>query len=125
MFTASNSFLDKVGFQKISDWIDHDPHKLAPYIAEHSQPTLTQDSLARKILMEYGSEESVQRSFFANFSTGGFSGLGSIHFQKKKEQMLSYKEQENNENVKNWIDFYVKILDEDIKRKKLEEEREF
>ena len=125
LFSESNSFLDMVDFQKISDWIDHDPHKLAPYVAEHTQPNLTQNSLARKLLVKYGAEESVQRSVAANFSTGCFSGPGSIHYQKKKEQMLAYKKQEDNENVKNWIDFYIKILDKDIKREKLSEEREF
>ncbi len=125
LFAPSNNFLDKVDFQKILDWIDNNPHKLAPYIIEHVPPILTFDSLARKLLVKYGTEKSVKISLVANFSTEGFSGSASTHFQEKKEKLLVYKEHDDNENVKNWIDFYVKCLDEDINREKLQEEREF
>jgi len=124
--SKSPSFLDSVDFQKIFDWIDHDPHKRASYIAEHAKPELKKDnSLARELLVKYGKEESVQRSLAANFFTGGFSGPGSVYFQKRKDEILAYKETEDNENVLNWINFYVKLIDEDITREKLSEEREF
>ena len=110
----------------IFDWIDHDPHKRAPYITEHAKPELKKEnSLARELLVKYGKEESVQKSLARNFSTGGFSGPGSMYYQKRKDEILVYKETDDNENVRNWIDFYVKALDEDIKREKLHEEREF
>ena len=121
----SNSILEKVAFEKILDWIDHDPHKLAPYIAGHCKPELSPSSLARKLLVKYGSEVSVQRSLVANFSTEGILGSASTHFKQKKEKLLTYKEQDDDINVKNWIDFYSKIIDEDIKREQLREEREF
>jgi len=125
IFGSSHSFLDSVDFQKISDWIDHDPHKRAAYIIEHAKPELKKDnSLARELLVKYGEGESVQKSLAANFFTGGFSGSGSVYYQKRKDEILAYKETEDNENVRNWIDFYVKCLDEDIRRNKLSEERE-
>lgn len=125
LFEKSHSFLEHVDFTKIFDWIDHDPHKRAPYIAEHAKPELTPTSLARELLVRYGDDESVQKSLAANFFTGGFSGPGSSYYQKRQDEILAYKKTEENENVKNWIDFYVKCLDEDIQRERLREEREF
>lgn len=126
IFAPSHSFLDSVDFPKISDWIDHDPHKRAAYITEHTKPELKKEnSLARELLVKYGDDETVQKSLARNFGTGGFSGPGSVYYQKRKDEILAYKETEDNENVKNWIDFYVKCLDDDIKREKLSEERDF
>jgi len=115
-----------VDFQNIFDWIDHDPHKRASYITEHIKPELKKEnSLARELLVKYGKDEKVQRSLVANFFTGGFSGSAATHYQNKKDNILAYKETDDNENVRNWIDFYVKSLDEDISREKLREERDF
>ena len=120
------SFLNSVDFQNIFDWIDHDPHKRASYITEHIKPELKKEhSLARELLVKYGKDEKVQKSLTANFFTGVFSGSAATYYQNKKDNILAYKETEDNENVRNWIDFYVKSLDEDIKREKLYEEREF
>ena len=124
--SRATSFLDSVDFQKIFDWIDHDPHKRASYITEYAKPDLKKvNSLARELLVKYGDDETVQRSLARNFATGGFSGPGSVHYQTKKDEILAYKETEENENVQKWIDFYVKCLDDDIKREKLSEERDF
>ena len=122
---SPDSFLDKVDFQKISAWIDRDPHKLAPYIVSHIQPILSSTSLARKLLAKYGSEKSVRRSLFINFLSGSSIGPRSIYFQNKKDQLVDYLKQDDDVNVKNWINFCLKSLDEDINREKLQEEREF
>lgn len=126
MFKTPGSFLESVDFDRISDWIDHDPHKRAPYMARHVPPVLRKDNcVTRELLKKYGDDESVQRNLLANFSTEAFSGPASQHHQTTKEKMLAYKESEDDENVKNWIDVYVRALDGDIKREKLREEREF
>lgn len=126
LFDSGNSFLHMVDFQKIFDWIDHDPHRRASYIAGHIKPELKKENcLVRELLIKYGNDESVQSSLTSNFFTGGFSGSMSVHYQQKKEEILEYKKTEDNENVLRWIDLYVKFLDEDIKREKLREERDF
>ena len=121
----SNGFLDRVAFEKISAWIDNVPHKLAPYIAAYCKPELSSGSLARKLVVKYGSREDVRRSLAANFSTEMFSGHASVHLQKKKDDLLAYKERDDDSNVKDWIDYYVGMLDKDIKREQLLEERQF
>ena len=119
-------FIQLVDFEEIFDWIDHDPHSRAPFIARYSPPNLSNERcLVREILVRYGGEDSVQRNLLANFHTETFSGLASEHYQGKKDKVLRYKETEYDENVKRWIDMYVDSLDADIQREKLNEEREF
>ena len=119
------SFIQLVDFEKIFDWIDHDPHSRAPFMARYSPPNLGNERcLAREILVRYGQEDSVQRNLLANFHSGGFSGLASEHYQGKKDEVLRYKKTEDNENVNRWIDLYVDSLDAYIQREKLDEERD-
>ena len=126
LFNPSASFIELVDYRKIFDWIDHDPHRRAPFMANHAPPYLRKDNcLTRELLIKYGTDEKVRTEILANFSTGGFSGSASAYYQSIKDKILTYKETEENVNVKSWIDFYVKVLDEDIKREKLREEREF
>ena len=67
------SFIQLVDFERIFDWIDHDPHSRAPFIARYSPPNLSNERcLAREILVRYGKENLVQRRLLANFHTGGF-----------------------------------------------------
>ena len=63
---------------------------------------------------------------------GGFLVFITVRTYKQGEILWKHAYQEwiktiseNNENVKLWIDEYVAVLDEDIKRAKIEEEREF
>ena len=39
------------------------------------------------------------------------------------QAVINHKKEEENTNVRNWIDEYVAALDESIEREKLEEER--
>lgn len=123
---SNPGFIHLVDFERIFDWIDHDPHSRAPFMARYSPPNLSSEKcLAREILMRYGKEDSVQRNLLASFYTESFSGLASEHYQGKKDEILRYKKTEDDENVKRWIDMYVDSLDADIQREKLDEEREF
>lgn len=57
-----------------------------------------------------------------NFSTEGWSGPASLHYQDKKQKLLDFNKEEDNENVKRWIDEYVSSLDREIERAKIEEQ---
>jgi hypothetical protein len=59
----------------------------------------------------------------ANFSTEGWSGPASLHYQEKMQQLFDIKREEDNENVKRWIDDYVLALGWDIEQARIEEER--
>ena len=73
--------------------------------------------------MYYGDRKDVRRALIANFYSEGWSGKGSLHYQNRKQEVLNYKKEEENTNVRNWIDEYVAALDESTEREKLEEER--
>ena len=74
--------------------------------------------------MQYGNREDVQNSLYANFSSEGWSGPASLHYQQKRDGLLAFKEQETNENVRRWIDKFVISLNKQIEREKITEERD-
>lgn len=80
--------------------------------------------LAREVLSRYGDHEDVRHSLMANFSTEGWSGSASLHYQARKQELLEFRRNEDNPNVRRWIDEYVASLDRQIEREKIEEERE-
>ena len=59
----------------------------------------------------------------ANFSTEGWSGPASVHYQEKRKQLIEFRKGEDNDNVKRWIDEYVSSIDRQIERERIEEER--
>ncbi|MCL5986949.1 MAG: hypothetical protein M1371_10380 [Actinobacteria bacterium] len=111
----------------IWQWVKENEEKRAWYLTSIVPNTLFREEgkicWARDVLIRYGDRKDVRNELMANFSTEGWSGPGSLHYQKKKEDLLKFKENEDDENVKHWIDEYVKSIDEDIKREKIEEER--
>ncbi len=74
--------------------------------------------------MRYGTREDERRNLMANFSSEGWKDPESLHNQGKKQWLLDFKREEDNENVKRWIDEYVSLLEERIERAKIEEERD-
>jgi hypothetical protein len=79
--------------------------------------------LAREVLVRYGARKDVRSNLMNNFSSEGWTGPASLHYQQKKQQLLDFKKEEDNENVKRWIDEYVSILNQEIEQAKIEEER--
>jgi hypothetical protein len=111
----------------IWQWVEKDKEKRAWYLASFIPKTLFREEVricwAREVLIRYGGHKDVRNELMANFSSEGWSGPGSEHYNKKKDDLLKFKENEDNENVKRWIDEYIRTIDEDIKREKIEEER--
>jgi LPS O-antigen subunit length determinant protein (WzzB/FepE family) len=60
----------------------------------------------------------------ANFSTEGWTGPESSHLQGKKDYLLKFKAGEPNKDVQRWIEEYVAIIDKEIERARIREERE-
>lgn len=111
-------------------WVDQDIEKRAWYLATFVPKVLFRQEgrvcWAREVLVRYGEREDVQRNLMANFSSEGWSGPASLHYQKKKEGLLEFREKEDNANVKRWIDHFVIGLNKQIEREKIiEERREF
>ncbi len=113
--------------KEVWEWIDSDIEKRARYFAGFVPKQLFREKervcLAREVLVRYGKLEDVRNSLMANFSTEGWIGPASLHYQKKKQQLLDFRKEEDNKNVKRWIDDYMSVLDRRIEREKIKEER--
>lgn len=119
--------LSMIPLKKIWKWVDENVDKRAWYLSSFVPKGLFRKKekicLAREVLVRYGNREDVRRNLKANLSSGGWSGSASLHYEKKKKDLLSYKKEENNKYVRLWIDEYVTSIDQDIQREKIEEER--
>lgn len=111
----------------ILKWVDEDIENRAWYFAYFAPKVFFREEgnicFTRELLVLYGSREDVKEELMANFSTGFFTGSMSINLQERKQELLNFKQEEDNENVKQWIDEYVNSLDKEIERAKIEEER--
>ena len=120
--------LPRICLENIWRWVDEDIENRAWYLASFVPKKLFREEgricLAREVLVRYSTQEDVRIELMANFSTEGWSGPASLHYQEKKQQLLEFKREEDNENVKRWIDEYISSLDQQIERTKIEEERD-
>lgn len=120
--------LPLIPLEEIWKWVEGDRGERAWYLASFVPKELFRSPerpcLAREILIRYGAEPAVREALAANFSTEGWSGPASAHYQDKKLWLLDFKKDETDTNVKLWIDEYVEHLDKRIEDAKLREERE-
>lgn len=108
-------------------WVDEDVENRAWYLASFVPKVLFRQEgktcWARELLVKFGNREDVQNSLIANFSSEGWTGPASQHYQQKRNGLLEFKEKEDNENVKQWIDRFANGLDKQIEHEKIIEER--
>ena len=127
LFKEEEGALVLIPPEDIWKWVEGDVEKRAWYVATFAPNKLFRKEgkicLGREVLVRYGEREDVRRNLRVNFSTEGWSGPESIHYQGKKQKLLDFKKEEDNERVKLWIDEYVSSLDKYIERAKIEEER--
>jgi len=127
-FRRTEGALSLIPLESIWKWVDADVERRAPYLAEFvpkaffRQPE--EPCVTRELLMRYGARKDVRDSLIRNFLTEGWHGPASLHYQEKKQEMLKFRQTEDNENVKRWIDEYVDVLNSMIERERIEEERD-
>jgi hypothetical protein len=119
-----------LGFFDVEDvwkWVDEKPEERARFLAHCVSPILFHSSdkmcLAREMLARYGDRDDVRSSFSSNYSTEGWTGPASTHYMSKKNALLDFKKEEKDGNVLRWIDEYLEILEKDIERAKMAEEK--
>jgi len=127
-FEEKDGALSLIPLQEVIRWVDEDVEKRARHLASFVPKMLFRERgkvcLAREVLVRYGQRNDVRRSLMANFSTEGWTGPESLHYEKKKQLLLDFKKHEDNENVRSWIDDYVSVLEQYVERARIEEERE-
>jgi hypothetical protein len=120
--------LQLIPLRKLWEWVDEGMPKRARYLASMVPKVLFREAgricLAREVLARYGDRDDVKNEMMANFSTEGWRGPESSHLSGKKEDLLNFKQGETNRNVRRWIDEYIGIMDREIKRARVREERE-
>ncbi len=113
--------------EKVWKWVDGDIKKRAWYVAYFVPKLLFRQEgkvcWAREVLAKYGNREDVRKEMGANFYTEGWSGPASLHYQQRKDHLIDFKKNEDNENVKRWLDEMIDSLDKQIEHEKIEEER--
>ncbi len=127
-FQESEGSLPLFSPDSVWEWVSVDPDKRAWYLATFVPKQLFRSGVkvcwARELLVKYGDRDDVRRNLTATFSSGGWVGSLSLHFQQQKEWLLKFREEEDNSNVILWIDEFVSRLDRYIEEEKLREERE-
>jgi len=120
--------LQLIPLRKLWEWVDEGIPKRARYLASMVPKILFREvgriCLAREVLARYGDRDDVKNEMMSNFSTEGWRGPESSHLRGKKEDLLNFKQGETNRNVRRWIDEYIGIVDREIKRARVREERE-
>jgi len=109
-------------------WVDENIEQRPGYFASLVPKNLFRTEgricLAREVLVRYGQRQDVRNSLMLNFSSESWWGPESLHYGAQKEELLNFKKDETDPNVKRWIDEYVAALDRQIERARIEEERE-
>lgn len=112
--------------ESIFSWVDEDVEKRAWYIADFSPRILFREDgktcFARETLVRYGDRKDVRNELQSNFWSGGFSGPGSLHYQKKVDMLKAFKEEESDPNVLLWLDEFIASLEQFVESEKMDEE---
>jgi hypothetical protein len=120
--------LSMVPPEAVRRWVDEDVDRRAWYLASFVPKLLFREEgricWAREVLVRYGTREDVRNSLAANFSTEGWTGPESLHHQTKKQRLLDFVAEEQNENVRQWVNEYVSEMDRRIESARIREERE-
>ena len=128
MFDNTEGSLKNVPLSMIWEWVEGDIEKRAKYLASFIPNRLFKEEgkicLAWELLCRYGDRQDVRNSFSSNYSTEGWSGPASLHYETKKQHLLDFNKEDNDPNVKLWVDEYIGYLERSIEREKISEERE-
>src|SRR5437867_2976693 len=103
VFTENTPLSYVLNVNILWDWIDEEKNTRAKHIARyipahlfHSNETVC---LARELLAKYGGNSEVCNAFAQNFLTGSFTGSATNYYEKKRQNLLEFKENETDPNV--------------------------
>ena len=110
-------------------WVDQDVDGRAWYLANFvpKKPFQTNGELGmgRLLLVRYGASEDVRRNLRGNFMSESYWGPASIHYTEIQNRLVQTKKDETDRNVVLWLDEFIQILEREIRREKIEEERRY
>lgn len=109
-------------------WVAEDVDNRAWFLSRIVPKVFSQGSgpgsLARELLVRYGTREDVRSNLHANWMTDMWWGSEANHHRGKKRELEEIRKSEPNQNVRDWIDTAIQRLDRMIEEASVREERE-
>lgn len=120
-----NGLIGLVPKAELWNWVEEDVQEHARLIAGYAPQTLTKEEgvFTRELLVRYGHIEAVKSALLANFGCTGWQGAAADHFRHLQLCAESWREQEEEPQVLQWIDEYIESLGSDIERSEMTDER--
>jgi hypothetical protein len=110
----------------VLDWVAVDPKdrlwKLIDMLPQSVEPG-PGGELTRRVIERFGSHEDVHGHLIARFSAGGFTGPRSAHYATEREAARDWLTQASSLAVQDWLEEYIRVLDQRIEDAKINEER--
>lgn len=109
-------------------WVDEDIQGRAWMLAGMVPKTWFKEEegkvcLARQVLVRYGKQKNVRSELRNSFMSGTWWGPESSHFSGQKEFLLNIRKEDQDRNVRRWIDEYITDLSKYIDNARIREER--
>jgi hypothetical protein len=110
----------------VFDWVAADSERRARALA-----TIVPKSLAcsedgnwtRELLIRHGGETGVMERLSSHFWSGGYVGNASEHYRSEREKARSWLSSEKSSRVRQWLEFHIRRLSNDIESAEIDEER--
>lgn len=115
------NILSSIPVSEITAWIEKDSNVRAGYMAKFLP---TEFPMIREFLAKYPDQKDVWRQIAVNFDNEGWSGPATIHYEEKKKRFERLRDDEEDKNVREWLNYYIKFIEGDIRRSREMEERE-
>jgi hypothetical protein len=105
MFTIGfpRDVIDQIPTDEVMKWISEEPRERASTVAHLANKDFSSDeTLASKVLGQFGNSEAVGSAFFSNFIGGVFSGPASAHWESLAAQLLAVSKRTRLPQLSRW-----------------------
>jgi len=106
-------------------WVSEAPEERAPIVAHIANKDFSSDdTLASRVLGEFGKSQAVRSAFFSNFIGGIFSGPASAHWDALATQLMVVSKQTHRPQLARWAQEAVESLLSMAEQERRREEEE-
>jgi hypothetical protein len=117
--------IDKVPVDDVVVWVSEAPEERAPIVAHIANKDFSSDdTLASRVLGEFGKSQAVRSAFFSNFIGGIFSGPASAHWDALATQLMVVSKQTHRPQLARWAQEAVESLLSMAEQERRREEEE-
>ncbi|WP_442482007.1 hypothetical protein [Aeoliella sp. SH292] len=112
---------------KLFGWVDRNVDTNSDMLISMLPKTLDESvagRLTRDFISKFGSDARTRGRVTSHFWEGGHFGEASVHYRNKSDEARSWLISEKDPVVVKWVREYIDVLNKEIERAELEEERE-